>query len=84
MKEPGEDVSHLLTDCLVNQQKMLFSTKSLIKEENAIVAVYCEFMEDLGVRALVFSKKKEQVAIFLCECTNKPFSWDAHARLNII
>lgn len=35
------------------------------KEENATVAVYCEFMEALGVRPLLFSQKSGEVAIFL-------------------
>lgn len=48
---------------------MLFSIVIHFTTENATVAVYCEVIEDLEVKALLFPKKKkkknEWVSIFL-------------------
>ena len=53
----------------MTQQKMLFSIVIHFTTENATVAVYCEVIEDLEVKALLFPKKKkkknEWVSIFL-------------------
>ena len=60
-------MSHLLRSCLVTQQKMLLSIVIHFTTENATVAVYCEVVEDLEVKSLLFpkKKKKEWVNIFL-------------------
>ena len=48
------------------QQKMLLSIVIHFTTENATVAVYCEVIEDLEVKALLLpKKKKEWVSIFL-------------------
>lgn len=46
---------------------MLFSIVIHFTKENATVAVYCEFMEDWDVKALLLPKKKKigWVGIFL-------------------
>ena len=70
-------LSHLLRSCLVIQQKMLLSVVIHFTTENATVAVYCEVIEDLEVKALLLpkkKKKKEWVSIFLYEMYNKPLS----------
>ena len=66
-------MSHLLRSCLVTQQKMLFSIVIHFTTENATVAVYCEVVEDLEVKALLFpknkKKKKNGLTSFYTRCT---------------
>ena len=69
------------------QQKMLLSIVIHFTTENATVAVYCEVIEDLEVKALLLPKKKKNgLASFYTRCTryNKPLSLETHTSLNII